>query len=664
MIKKFSIKALRNLALGGVGICLCELFFTSITLSQVLDENEINTIFQKGEPDFNQRRLNQPPKFITPSKVDLQPMKLGKFDGIKITDLSLKNAEILGDQKTTYTKLLTENLIGKDYQNLKELQAEIDKITTQFSSPERPISAAISGIKFDKEKENPTLIDRILEITINQSSLLDAEGNFLTKNITVEGSTVFSADELDQLTELFKNRWVNLAILEEELVKKIEEKYNEQGFLSTRATVSNITLDTGNVVIRVFEDQIVETRIEGNERLNDSYILSRVMRGIGTPLNWNVLEEQIQLLKKDPLIKNITPTYLTSSLGQAILELNIIEAKVGSISMNLANNGGVATAPERATYQISHGNLTGWGDSVSFRYRDGLNFNNFNRSRSNNYRLGYTVPFNALGGTIGIEATSSNGSLIKFPGITNEYQQYNLNLNQPIITTPDYEVILGLGFRYSNAESFDGRGRIGDSNTVSVLSFSQAYNNSNWELFSQFNFGLPILGATENPLSQPDGEFFSWNASTQYQLSFATASSLTIKGDFQIAANPLLGMEQYGIGGLESVRGFRQDVRGGDNGLLLSVQVELPVVMKTEEDSLFSVAPYFNLGYVWNHPDNPEPLDIQRFLAGTGLGLFFKPTDNLDIRLFFTVPLVNLENRGNNIQDDGIYFFIRFNQPF
>jgi hypothetical protein len=161
MIKKFSIKALKNLALGGVGICLCELFFTSITLSQVLDENEINTIFQRGEPDFNQRRLNQPPKFITPSKIDLPPIQSGKFDGIKITDLSLKNAEILGDQKTTYTKLLTENLIGKDHQNLKELQAEIDKITTQFSSLERPISAAISGIKFDKEKENPTLMEFI-----------------------------------------------------------------------------------------------------------------------------------------------------------------------------------------------------------------------------------------------------------------------------------------------------------------------------------------------------------------------------------------------------------------------------------------------------------------------------------------------------------------------
>ncbi len=657
-------KTLRYWAfLGGiVGIFLSEVLTPSITFSQGLDEEEINTIFEGSEPDVNQRRLNQPSESLPSSDVDLPSVEFGAFDGIKVTDLEFKNADILGEKKEDYINRLKESLVDKQNQNLYDFQAEIERLTANFSYPGQPFNAAITRVKIDEQENN--LIARILEISLNQSNLLDTEGQFWAKNIRVEGSTVFSADELDKLTELLKNRRVNLASLEKEIVARIEAKYNEQGFLSTRATVANVALETGNIVIRVFEDQL-EIKIEGNKRLSKSYIRSRVMRRIGKPLNWNILDEQIQLLKADPLIDEVISTRQAGrSLEQTALELEITEAKAVALSVSLANSGGVSTAPERATYQISHSNLTGLGDKISFQYRDGLNLDNFNRSRSNNYQLSYAVPFNALGGKVEVGATNANGSLLQSPGTTNEFQQYNISLNQPLIKTPKEEVILGLRFRYAKSESFDGRGRIGDSSTRSVLAFSQTYDHGNWNLFSQLNFGLPILGATDNPNPQPDGEFFSWNSSITYKHKFAPASSLTIKSALQIAADPLLGGEQLFIGGFGTVRGYRQGVRRGDNGLHLSVQGKLPVVMRTETNPLFSVSPYFELGYVWNHPDNPNSLDAQRFLAGSGLGLLLTPTNNLALSLFLTIPLVDLDDRGNNIQDDGIYFSLRFKQPF
>lgn len=650
---------------GIFGTLFFEIIFPSITFSQALDGDEINTIFEREEPDFNQRRLNKPSEYLFPSDVDIEkPLPTRVFEGINVTKLKINNANILGEQKNPYIKKLTESLVNIDKRRtLKQIQAEIDRITADFSYPDQPLKAAVSSIQFDKE----SLISRTLEITVNQSSLLDNEGNFLAQNIKIKGSTVFSSNELNKLTKLFEKKRVNLTSLENELVDDLEEKYRERGFLSTRATVASVNLDTGDVIIQAFEDEIAEIRIEGNKRLNKNYIRSRVMRRLGKPLNWNILEEQLQLLVKDPLIKKATPTILPDSLGKSILILNIVEAKAVAFSVSLKNSGGISSAPERLTYQISHSNLSGLGDTISFRYRDGLNFDDFDRGSNNNYLLTYLVPFNALGGNVRVRAINSNASLIESPSITSEFQQYDILISQPVLKNTTDEVILGLGFRYANSESFNGLGRIGISER-SVLSFSQAYNTGNkqknWELFSQFNFGLPVLSATDNPDPEADGEFFSWDGSIKYKQKLSTTSSLTIESEFKIAADPLLGGEQYGIGGLGSVRGYRRGVRGGDNGIRLSAQANFPVVMRTEKKPLFSMSPYTDFGYVWDHPDNPNSLDDQRFLAGAGLGLLLTPIDNLDVSLFFTVPFVDLDDRGNNIQDDGIYFSLSFKQPF
>ena len=65
------------------------------------------------------------------------------------------------------------------------------------------------------------------------------------------------------------------------------------------------------------------------------------------------------------------------------------------------------------------------------------------------------------------------------------------------------------------------------------------------------------------------------------------------------------------------------------------------------------------MGTVWNDDDNAELVD-QRFLAGLGLGIFWEIMPNVDVRLDFGIPLVDLDDRGFNAQDDGIYFSVNY----
>ena len=84
--------------------------------------------------------------------------------------------------------------------------------------------------------------------------------------------------------------------------------------------------------------------------------------------------------------------------------------------------------------------------------------------------------------------------------------------------------------------------------------------------------------------------------------------------------------------------------------------------MRDEETQaqVLQLVPFVDLGYVWNQSDNPNTQSTDRFLAGAGLGIIYEPVEDLSIKLDYALPLVNLDDRGNNIQDDGFYFSVNY----
>ena len=113
-------------------------------------------------------------------------------------------------------------------------------------------------------------------------------------------------------------------------------------------------------------------------------------------------------------------------------------------------------------------------------------------------------------------------------------------------------------------------------------------------------------------------------------------------------------------GGGQSVRSYRQNVRAGDNGLRFSSENRITLQRDETGNSVFQLAPFVNLGTVWNVSDNPNKLQRQPFLVGAGLGLLYSPLPKLNLRLDYGLPLVNLVDRGEKVQDSGFYFSVNY----
>ncbi|NJN73063.1 MAG: ShlB/FhaC/HecB family hemolysin secretion/activation protein, partial [Limnothrix sp. RL_2_0] len=289
--------------------------------------------------------------------------------------------------------------------------------------------------------------------------------------------------------------------------------------------------------------------------------------------------------------------------------------------------------------------------------------------------FGYTVPINVHNGTLGFRHSRTNSNIIEEPftliDIVSESRLYELSLRQPILQTPNKEIALGLNFGHQKSQTFI-LGDIGfplsngaDDNGVTKISafrFFQEYTNRNnrqvFALRSQFNLGTSLFGATIND-NAPGSNFFSWRGQGQYLRLLTPNTTLLVRGDLQFAAEPLVPLEQFSVGGASSVRGYRQDAQLADNGLFASMELRQVLARMPSLNSTIEVTPFLDFGSVWNHGDSSATVS-KNTLWSVGLGLRWLMGDNFNARIDWGIPLVELETTGNSLQENGIYFSMEY----
>ena len=486
--------------------------------------------------------------------------------------------------------------------------------------------------------------------------------------IEVIGSTVFTATDFEPLVSPLEGRDASINELQA-LAEAITQLYFDQGYLTSRAVLSEQEVTDGTIQIQVIEGTISDIQIEGNQQTNTGYLKRRLALGTGTPAQLGAIEDQLRLLQLNPLFDSVAGTLLPGEgTGETILQVTVDEAKPFNADLSVDNYSPPSIGDVRTGVALSYRNLTGWGDQISVAYSRSTT------GGSNLYDLGYRIPLNAMEGTLQLRALFSDSTQTQTDLEIDGYSEfYEVSFRQPLIRTPREEFALSLGFAYREGQTFlfDSPFPFGigpDDNGISrtsVIKFGQDYIKRDlsgaWALQSQFSFGTGLFNATQNAGSTPDGQFFSWLGQFQRVQRLGVNNLLIVQGSAQFTPNSLLASEQFVIGGGQSLRGFRQNVRSGDNGFRLSIEDRITVLRDQETSHpVMQLTPFIDLGYVWNQTNNPNVQPTQRFLAGAGLGIILTPTQGLQMKFDYGVPLVDLSDRNNNIQDNGFYFSVNY----
>lgn len=502
------------------------------------------------------------------------------------------------------------------------------------------------------------------------SDLENIPGTINVERYEVIGSTVFSQEEFDQVLEGFTGEISFAELLQAR--SAVTQLYTDNGYVTSGALIPPQALESGVVQIEVVEGSLEELIVEVDGRLNDNYVRSRLERATEPPLNVDRLLESLQMLQLNPLIDNLSAELSAGSRpGSNVLEVTVNEADTFSVDVFADNGRSPSVGSFRRGITITEADLLGFGDSLSVTYK--------NTDGSHEGEARYSFPVNARNGTIDARFRITSSEIQEEPfnvlDIQADSRDYELTFRQPLFQKPTEEFalgitatrresdtsLLGVNFPLSPGANEDGETRL------SILRFFQDYTKRGprdvFAARSQFSLGLGAFGATLNGF-QPDSRFFSWRGQLQYLRLLSqseNAPALLLRSDAQLAATSLVPLEQFGLGGFESVRGYRQDQLLADNGVFASAEVRFPLLRTRDRQGTLQLSPFFDVGTVWTtQGPNPDPTT----LASVGLGLAWLQGDRFSARIDWGIPLIDVLERDNkSLQEEGIYFSVRWT-PF
>ncbi|MGR3278974.1 ShlB/FhaC/HecB family hemolysin secretion/activation protein [Acaryochloris marina NIES-2412] len=482
-----------------------------------------------------------------------------------------------------------------------------------------------------------------------------------------QGNTLFTDEQLQVVVSEFIGKPISVGELFQ-LEEAITQLYVSEGYLNSGAIVADTgaEIDPSNaeITLQIIEGKVSEVEITGARRL-ENYVRARVNPVTKGVLREQEIQETLRWLQIDPLIKGLNVQLRPGqNAGQAILALAVEPAKPLAVEVFANNNRSPSVGTFERGATTAYRNVTGLGDIFSLTYR--------NSTGSNVINANYTVPINIKNGTLSASFTYGDNDITEEPfdliDLNTNAIQYELSYRQPILRKISGEQIqeFALGVSLSRLESdesilgtpfplTEGADNTGQTNST-VLRFIQEFANRDQNdsiiLRSQFNIGLPI--STRNADLFGDGFFVAWRGQTLWVHQFSKLTWINRAG-VQFADGPLIPSEQFSLGGVSTIRGFRQDGVTRDSGLFMSSELRVPLV--SGDSGTLQIVPFIDIGHAFNQGDRFLPNQSQT-LASVGLGLRYDLADSLSARIDYGIPLLNRSDRRPTLQEEGLHFSV------
>ncbi|MBM0744931.1 ShlB/FhaC/HecB family hemolysin secretion/activation protein (plasmid) [Phormidium sp. CLA17] len=553
--------------------------------------------------------------------------------------------------------------------------AQVPNVTPQLPSPVLPRPIPTPDLPRPTPRSPP--LDQSPQLLL-PSEPLESQDTIEVARFEYQGNTIVSDQDLDAITAPFRGRRITFS----ELFKvrsAITQLYVDRGYITSAALIpiegnEAVEIQGGVVTIQIIEGKLERIDITDSNYPNGGtashrlakYIRPRLETAANPILNEKKLLEALRLLQLDPLILSISGKLESGSqTGLSVLTINLEPAPTFRAAAELNNRRSPTVGTLERRVQLTQANLLGLGDGLQIGYA--------NTNGSNEVDIDYTIPVSLRNATVSFRYSTLFSRVIEEPfddfDIQGNSRIYELTFRQPIIRTATAQSfkefaigitasrlesdtsLLGVDFPLSAGADDSGKTRI------SALRVFQEYTQrSNRQVLlvrSQFSFGLDVLGATTNS-SPPDSRFFVWRGQVAFLQRLGSRPYLLLRSDLQLADRPLVPLEQFSIGGLSTVRGYRQDALLGDSGVVGSIELHYPAVStRTMELQLI---PFLDVGYVWSN----QNIEFDRnTLASLGLGVQWT-WGNLIVNLSYGVPLIPIPRIGDTLQENGLNASIKY----
>jgi hemolysin activation/secretion protein len=574
----------------------------------------------------------------------------------------------------TVVALLTTSKLPAQGNTRQNLLAQTNEPTPGVNTDSLPASPLPDEKQVPAPAPLPPVEDFLdsLPNQLPEGKTPESDARFEVKKFKLEGNTVLEEAAVDSIFRKYRDRQIGFADLLE-LETDLTKLYTAKGYVNSGVVLPIQDVTRGTVVLQSIEGRVETINVQVDGRLKESYVRSRLARGTGQPLNIGQLQEALQLLQLNPLIENLNAELsVGGSRDRWTLDVAVNQGNPFKPLLFVNNNRTPSVGSFQRGFELNHNNVLGYADQLSFIFK--------NTDGSNDFDTSYRIPVNSLDGTVGLRYRFVDSNIIEgnFEDVDIESQtdELELTLRQPILRRADgqstQELALGLELsRQTNEVSLEdrpfpelspGADENGETKISAVRFFQDWTRRTRKDVLaarSQLSAGVDLFDATVND-NGPDGKFVAWRGQVQWlrQLKSSSNINLLLRSDIQLSTDDLVSLERFSLGGADSVRGYRQDALLGDSGILTSAEVRIPFYRWSNNQNSLTAVPFVDFGTTWsNSDDRSQEKDT---VASLGLGLRLDLFDTLNARLDYGIPLIEVQDNDDTLQEKGIYFSLEY----
>ena len=514
-------------------------------------------------------------------------------------------------------------------------------------------------------KPSPELL-RLPRVAPPEADRLPTVIQVRVRKFRISGNTVFPDGELEKIAAPFENREISNTELEE-LRQRLTAHYVSKGYINSGAVIPDQKVGDGVIEIRIIEGRLTRTEIEGTEHFDKEYFSDRIALHAGPPLNIPELEQKLQILLRDPMVKSLNAQVVPGERpGEAVLKAQVQEAPRYDIGAVLDNRLSPALGEAKLTLLGAMNNLTGRGDQlgVELGYAEGIPYD---------FKLRYRTPITARDTALGLHYEKTKAEVVETPfnvlDIQSKLETIGGQISHPVYRTPNEQLVLaGVLERRETQSSLLGvpfsfsPGVVDGKAVVAALRLVGDYlDRGRTQVIaarSTLSIGLDAFGSTIHT-DAPDSRFLSWLGQFQWvKLLGERGDQLRLRADVQVTSDALLPIEQYAVGGLDSVRGYRAFQLLRDRGYTASLEYRIPVFDNPTGARNLQAAAYVDTGGAkFKDRENLSP----SHLTGVGLGLIWNPSPEFSAELYLAKGLNNVPDPpSHSLQDESVYFRLNF----
>lgn len=422
------------------------------------------------------------------------------------------------------------------------------------------------------------------------SQLVEEQINFPIRNIEFEGNNSISSSELKILTAPF--------IGEKKSIKEILEirdivikEYEKKGYSFISVGIpKEVNLD-GTVSFYVFENKINTITIKGNKFYSDKQIRQSLPElKEGTSPNFKILSRQLFLANDNPN-RNIILDFkanneIENKQKNVDVIINVEDKKIIQTGITIDNSGNKETGDYRTKFFIYDSSLNDRGDMLALSYTTSSDSNKVSQTG-----LYYQLPLIKNGDKIDFFMSKSNvnsGRIFDMFNVSGQGDNMGIHYSHYLYRSLSTKETLDFGIekhQYKNTIDYLGMnlGVDVDASPYSITySYSKQLQPINYSFDMSFIQNMPggyknndtiynqnRLGAKAN--------FSIFKINSNYQITNKKGWTLNLIGEAQYSNDALIAGEQFKLGGMNSVRGYKESEFSGDSGIRFTTEIYSPI---------------------------------------------------------------------------------------